>query len=67
MYSPIALRVAPTGCGWWSHVNSPILESAVDFAVHPPTGKRRSGGAEQDFVPKPDAPVNALVQIVAGQ
>ena len=44
-----------------------FLERAVDFAVHPPTGQRRPGGTEQDLVPKPDAPVNALVQIVAGQ
>ena len=44
-----------------------LLERAVDFAVHPPTGQRRLGGAEQHLVSKPNAPVNALVQIIAGQ
>ena len=44
-----------------------FLERAVDFAVHPPTGQRGLGGTAEQLVPKPDAPVNAFVQIVAGQ
>ena len=44
-----------------------LLECPVDFAIHPPTGQRRLGGAEQHLVPELDAPVNAPVQVVAGQ
>ena len=44
-----------------------FLECAVDFAVHPPTGQRCLGGTEQHLVPKPDALVNSIVEIVAGK
>jgi hypothetical protein len=33
-----------------------LLECAVDFAVQLPVDKRRAGGAEPQFVRKPDAP-----------
>jgi hypothetical protein len=39
-----------------------FLKRAVDFAVHAPTGERRLGGTMQRPVPKPDAPVHAVVK-----
>jgi len=45
-----------------------FLERAADLAVHPPTAELAPEVRHIcSLVPKPDAPVNALVQIVAGK
>lgn len=42
-------------------------ERRIDFVLDPPAIERRFGTTEQNFVPKPDAPVHRIVDVVSRQ